>query len=453
MARNRIKRPAGKNTVEYVLFRCMEMFLQLLPIKSVDKLGSAIGSFAEKILPSRRKIVQRNLRIAWGENLTKPEILQLSKSIFSQAGANMLGGMRTALMSDEQIIHSVEIVGQQQVTEAQKTGRGIIFALAHMGNWEILARLGHLVSPNARCGAFYRPLNNHLIDAVVRKRREVSGMELFSNKEAFLKATALLRSGGILGILSDQNAGKSGEITPYFGRNISCSPLPSLLQRRTGASLFFASVIRIAPGRWQVLLFPHDSKQEITTSSIMAGIEQALSKSPRDGFWLHDRWKLPARDILRAKNRRRDLGFNRKPWQLVLALSPNEAQRSASLTAIHHLVSMLTDCHFHLLCKPFDCSAANITFHQIDRETPLATAIDKLDRENELPLDLLVVFDIGHLSLKDLKKSAVANCAGFSAGRDYTITNKLNGQDPEDPNTWLSLIHHLGCPLPETPIQ
>ena len=85
MARNRIKRPAGKNTVEYVLFRCMEMFLQLLPIKSVDKLGSAIGSFAEKILPSRRKIVQRNLRIAWGENLTKPEILQLSKSIFSQA--------------------------------------------------------------------------------------------------------------------------------------------------------------------------------------------------------------------------------------------------------------------------------------------------------------------------------------------------------------------------------
>ncbi len=452
VAKNRSNRAAWKNIGEYAIFRCMEVFLQLLPVKFVDKLGSVIGVFAGKILPSRSEIVERNLRIAWGESLTKKEIIQLSKFIFRHAGANMLGGMRTAMMSDEQIAHCVEVEGTQQLQEALNTGHGVIVALAHMGNWEVLSRIGHLVSPTTPCGAFYRPLNNHLIDAVVRKRREASNMELYSSKEAFLKASTLLRSGGILGILADQNAGKSGEITPYFGRNISCSPLPSLLQRRTGASVFFASVTRTAPGRWRVSLFPHDEKLPITTSSIMRGLEQALSKSPRDGFWLHNRWRRPLRDILRIKNRRRDPGINRKPWQLVLALSPNEAQRLASLPAVRHLIASLTDCHFHILSEPFDCTASNITFHAIDPKIALSAAIDQLDESNVLPLDLLLVFDIGHLSIANLKKSAVAQCAGFSNGKEFTIPKKLNGQDPTNPATWLSLIDQLGCALPENPL-
>ena len=88
-----------------------------------------------------------------------------------------------------------------------------------------------------RNASVYQGLGNRFIDAHVRRTRSQTGLELFDRHDGFEPVIELLRSGGGVGVLSDQHAGDHGIWTPFFGRLASTSPLPALLARRTRAAM------------------------------------------------------------------------------------------------------------------------------------------------------------------------------------------------------------------------
>jgi KDO2-lipid IV(A) lauroyltransferase len=115
-------------------------------------------------------------------------------------------------------------------------GKGVVLLLSHMGNWEILSRLVHFFPRGSKAGAFYRPLNNRLLDKRVLDRRQADGTRMFSKGDNPLHVAGFLREGGIVGILADQRVGHQGELVEFFGRITRASPLPSLLARRSKSS-------------------------------------------------------------------------------------------------------------------------------------------------------------------------------------------------------------------------
>jgi len=241
-------------------------------------------------MPQRRKIVLRNLRIAFAGEKNLMEIHQLARESFRRSGANLVSVSHTARLSPEQLREVLRVENLHLLEDAQSRGKGVVLLLAHMGNWELLSRIIHLFPPGSKCGAFYRPLNNPLLDERVLARRQADGTRMFSKRDPFHEVTKFLREGGIVGILADQRVGRHGEVVPFFGRLTRSSPLPGLLARRAKSEVLALTLVTEAPGKWTAVF--HAVETPPTTAHCMAALEAGMKASPADVFWLQERWKV-----------------------------------------------------------------------------------------------------------------------------------------------------------------
>ena len=270
----------------------IEGLAALLPGSWVFRLGESLGGLAWHLLPQRRKIVIRNLRIAFAGEKTPLEIHQLARETFRRSGANLVSVSHTARLRPEQLREVLNVENLHLLEDAQSRGKGVVLLLAHMGNWELLSRIIHLFPPGSTCGAFYRPLNNPLLDAQVLARRQADGTRMFSKRDPFHEVTKFLRDGGIVGILADQRVGMQGEVVPFFGRLTRATPLPALLARRAKAEVLALTLVTESPGKWKAVFHPVESPP--TTALCMAALEKGMKESPADVFWMQERWKVYA---------------------------------------------------------------------------------------------------------------------------------------------------------------
>lgn len=304
----------------------LESLVCRLPSAWAFRLGEMLCGLIWYLVPMRRKIVLRNLRIAFAGEKDLPELRRMAKETFRRSSANLISAAHTARLSPEKLRRLLEVENLHLLEQAQAEGKGVVILLAHMGNWELLTKLVHIFPQGSKCGAFYRPLNNPLIDDRIRRRRQIDGMRMFSKRDPFHQVSGFLREGGIVGILADQRVGRRGELVPFFGRLTHCSPLPGLLARRAKSEVLALSLVTVSPGKWKAVLRPVCATP--TTEQCMMALEQAMIVAPIDVFWLQDRWKIKLRrsqtisDWLGA-----DLGFQAKPYRAILWLVGSSQER------------------------------------------------------------------------------------------------------------------------------
>lgn len=281
--------------MEHGAYLILEHFLGWLPLEWVARIGRGAGAAAYYLLGARRRVVQRNLRIALAGEWAGEGMGGLTREVFRRSGANLLCSLRTGDMQEAVLAGAVVLRDEHVYREALVRGKGVVMVLAHMGNWEALAQWFPKFLPPGVAGAtVYRPLNNPLMNARVVATRARRGIALFSKDDNPLGMAGFLRRGGVLGVLSDQRAGKIGELVPFFGRMTSCTPIPAILARRTGAAVVGISLSTIGPGRWE-LQFHAMEPGEPTTARVMKLLERMIKTSIEDVFWLQDRWRSSGR--------------------------------------------------------------------------------------------------------------------------------------------------------------
>ena len=274
----------------------MESLLGLVPLPWVAGFGRLAGGVAWMVLAKRRRVVARNLRIAFAGERTPEELRTLTREVFRRSGANLLAALRTANMGERSLSRALVVRDEIVYREALARGKGVVMVLAHMGNWEALAQWFPKLLPSGVQGAtVYRPLNNPIMNARVVAARARRGISLFSKDDNPLGMAGFLRRGGVLGVLADQRAGTIGELVPFFGRLTSCTPIPAILARRTGAAVVGISLRTVGCGRWE-MGFHAMEPGEPTTAGVMRLLEQMMRVSPADVFWLQDRWKIRRRE-------------------------------------------------------------------------------------------------------------------------------------------------------------
>ena len=276
-------------TAAYVVF---EAGLGLLPLSWVWRIGRGAGTLAHLVLAKRRRIIARNLRIALAGERSRKELRALGAEVLQRSGANLLCSLRTVEMGERSLARAVVIRDEVVFRDALAKGRGVVMVLAHMGNWEALAQwFPKLLPPGVKGATVYRPLNNPMMNARVVAARARRGVGLFSKDDNPLGMAGFLRRGGVLGVLSDQRAGNTGELVPFFGRTASCTPIPAILARRTGAALVGVSLRTVGAGRWE-LGFHGYGEGSPTTAGVMQLVERMMRESLADVFWLQERWKI-----------------------------------------------------------------------------------------------------------------------------------------------------------------
>ncbi len=221
----------------YFLYRAGSAIASALPLRLLFILGEVLGFCAWLILPGYRRLANRNVSIAFGNEKKPRELRLLVRRHFQRLGANLLCSVKLTSMPLDKMAAQIETENLDAIHRELRAGRPVVLVLSHLANWELFAHILPKFIGYVRNSTIYQKLGNRFIDEHVRRVRGRAGVEMFDRKEGFEEAIKLLRGGGAIGILSDQHAGDHGLWVPFFGRLASTSPLPALLAKRTGAAL------------------------------------------------------------------------------------------------------------------------------------------------------------------------------------------------------------------------
>jgi lipopolysaccharide heptosyltransferase II len=319
-----LKQPAGKSTlprhpcdiassamldfVVYLLYRAGSAIAAVLPLPFLFAAGQFLGFCAWLLSGKYRRLAECNVAISFADEKSPRELRRLVRRHFQRLGANLLCSAKLMRMSPEKILHRVKIENIESMASRFRAGVPVVLVLSHLGTWELFAQLMPKFVGFVRNASVYQKLGNRFIDEHVRRTRSQTGLELFDRQAGFEPVIELLRSGGGVGILSDQHAGDHGLWTPFFGRLASSSPLPGLLAKRTRAALIAAGVYTTGPARWRMVFTERfdqpDASVAALTSMINEVIEQQIRVAPEDWFWVHNRWKTPQPNFLLARYKR-----------------------------------------------------------------------------------------------------------------------------------------------------
>jgi len=294
--------------VVYVLFRAGSAIAAALPLRFLFAVGQFLGCCAWLVSRKYRHLAERNVAIAFGDEKSPRELHCLVRDHFRRLGANFLCSAKLTAMPPEEILRRVKVENIEAMAREFRAGVPVVLVLSHLGTWELFAQLMPKFVGFVRNASVYQKLGNRFIDEHVRRTRSQTGLELFDRQAGFEPVIELLRSGGGVGVLSDQHAGDHGLWTPFFGRLASTSPLPALLAKRTRAAIIAAGVYTIGPARWRMVFTerfdqPGGSVAELT-SRINEIIEKQIRVAPEDWFWVHNRWKTPEPNFLLARYKR-----------------------------------------------------------------------------------------------------------------------------------------------------
>ncbi|MEN9974437.1 MAG: hypothetical protein RLZZ282_443, partial [Verrucomicrobiota bacterium] len=129
----------------------------LLPGAWLFRLGEWLGALGWYVMPLRRKVVLKNLRIAYAGEKPVEELERMARAMFCRTAGNLISAAHTARLAPGKLGRVITIENLDLLEEALAGGKGVVLLLSHMGNWEVLSRLVHLFPRGSRAAAFYRP--------------------------------------------------------------------------------------------------------------------------------------------------------------------------------------------------------------------------------------------------------------------------------------------------------
>ena len=390
--------------VVYLLYRAGLALVAVVPLPLLFALGQWLGFGAWVVSGKYRRLATRNLEIAYANEKSPRELRELVRCHFQRLGANLLCSAKLTQMAPEKILKHVDVENIESMAREFRAGVPVVLVLSHLGTWELFAQLMPKFVGFVRNASVYQGLGNRFIDQHVRRTRSQTGLELFDRHDGFDPVIELLRSGGGVGVLSDQHAGDHGVWTPFFGRLASTSPLPALLAKRTRAALIAAGVYTTGPARWRMVFTERFDQTGASlgalTSKINEVIEQQIRRAPEDWFWVHNRWKTPEPNFLLGHYKRGVYlppGFaahDLKPFRILIRSSNWLGDAVMSVPAVRAIKDGRPDAYV-TIAAPAKIAAMWNLVPEVDAVIPLPDAsllpVVRLLKQ-QMPFDVAILF-------------------------------------------------------------
>ena len=234
-----------------------------------------------------------NLELAYPEK-TARERSQIVDGVFASIARMLAAFARFPLLNRENISQWIRYEGLEHFQEAKARGRGVLFATAHMGNWELSAFAHALLTEPMNI--VVRPLDNASIDALVERYRQLSGNRIITKREAARGILRALADNEAVGILIDQNTTPAeGVFIDFFGRKACAGTAFAKIAAHSGAAVIPGFAVWSQPERKYVLRFhppvPISGDVQQDTQRVHSVLEAAIREHPDQWLWIHRRWK------------------------------------------------------------------------------------------------------------------------------------------------------------------
>lgn len=286
--------------------------------------GGLIGSFAHRMDGRRAERSKANIRQSF------PEWSEERVEATAEASMQHLIRFVIETLHTPRLIHEdtwparLEVDKLGEAVAALNSDRPVILVTGHMGNFELLgyalATMGYPVD------ALARPLDNPLVYDWLLGIRERKGMRVITKWDATDQMVDVLKGGGALAFIADQNAGEKQHFVPFMGRLASAYKSIALLATQFDATVVCGYALRKGD-RFQYeigttdVIYPDDwadvrDPLYYITARYARALELAVRRCPEQYWWMHRRWKSRPKHERLGKEMPRVLRRNLEdlPW-------------------------------------------------------------------------------------------------------------------------------------------
>lgn len=289
-----------KHITEYILLRFWLGLANLLPLRCALAIGWLMGRFFFSVLRYRRHLALDRLKEVFGDRYTQKERRQIAWRSFRNLCFNAIEAARFHKMTPGQIQKMPLYAEMKRVHELYDQNGPMVFATAHIGNWDLAGVAAKL--DGLPIFSIARRQKNPLTDAYLNRMRNATGMEVVLNDSRILQnVIKKIKGGEILAILPDVRQKESdiqvdflngkaslGAGTALFAQMAKCPIVPAVVMRRGWTQHECRLFEPIAPD-------PTVDKKEDRArimQELVSVLNSVIQENPEQYFWFNKRWVL-----------------------------------------------------------------------------------------------------------------------------------------------------------------
>ena len=266
-----------------------------------QRAGRTLGRLAWRVASRDRQRALDHLALAF-PNLSDDDRRELARRMFLHLGTSAAELLHLWGRRSEASLRHVAVEGFEVIADLRRQGRPILVLTGHCGNWELIsiANLSHglgltaMAREVAGAAQVAEDLRAHFGSVTLPRgqRRAVSGM------------LRVLRSGGALAMLLDQDIETDGVWVPFFGRMAHTPTASAELALRLGAAVVPVFSERLEDGSHLVRFHPalelpdalpdgglEEAAIKQATARMTVVIEEQVRRRPEQWVWMHKRWR------------------------------------------------------------------------------------------------------------------------------------------------------------------
>lgn len=238
----------------YVGYRAGAALAEAVPNPIGSKIVALLGRGMSLAPTRRRSMMRRHFRRVLGSDAPEQVIEAAVTGAFESYARYWHEAFRLPSRSPGELLASCEVEGLEHVDAALDSGRGVVLAIPHLGNWDIggawFAARGY---PMAAVVEHLEP--TRLFEWFVANRRAM-GIEVVPlGPDVTARVLRFLARPGIVALLCDRDLSGAGVEVEFFGERTRLPAGPAVLALRSQACLV-TSACYFTPAGHRIVVGP-----------------------------------------------------------------------------------------------------------------------------------------------------------------------------------------------------
>ena len=285
-------------TLVYGLVKFLIFFSTVISRRAWLSFCGALGLIAYYLAPQTRRLTLRNLSDVFTEK-SPAQIKRLAKDTFKMLAKNAGEILHSSTVKSVTEMDKIVVThGLKNLAAAQQKGKGVIFLGSHLGAFDL--QVTSMAMRGLEPHVIGTPLKDKRLNELLWGHRNSHGAVAIQRGKETFKMLKVLKSGGSVALLIDQDTKVKSRFVDFFGRPAATPVGATILAIKTGAAVVPTYIHLGRDGRQYMQMLPEielkitgDDEVDMVynTQVFTKYIEAFIRKHPEQWVWMHERWK------------------------------------------------------------------------------------------------------------------------------------------------------------------
>lgn len=303
------KKKLTKRIRYYVLYQFVRFLITIsnsIPRVTWLKFCGRLGRIAFPFATQTRNLMLKNIGIAYGDKWNTDQIHALARKTFEMLGKNAGDILRASKVRSLTDVETFIVTHHLDIYErALAKNKGVVFITGHLGAFDL--QVTNMALRGLNPNIIGTPIKDERLNKLLWDYRNKFGANAIERGKETFRLMKVLKSGGTVALLIDQDTKVKSRFVNFFGKPASTPVGATILAMKTGAVVVPTSIYLGEDWKQHMTFFPEvpmrdtgDEEADVVynTQVLTTIIENMIREHPDQWVWMHDRWKTrPGQEI------------------------------------------------------------------------------------------------------------------------------------------------------------